>query len=311
MAVEIKKIQHPDYGTCVSVSNGSAQLLATLDYGPRILHFSLNGEKNMLLYDKSLTLGGEGEAFDRTFYKGARFCFRGGHRLWVSPEAFPDTSYPDNDPVDCEIKDETVVLTCKPQVHNKVQYRFEITMHQTAASVTITHKITNVADKPRTFAPWGITVMDKGGLEIVPMNTKDTGLLANRAISVWPYTNLSCSRAQFTDHYFTLRQNPKIERAYKIGFDNEAGWACYVNHGMVFKKSYTHVVGGSYPDNGCSYETYTNNHILEMETLGELREVAPGETAEHTEHWTLTRADSVPDVFDEASVAAFVKQYVD
>lgn len=310
MAVNIQKIQHPEYGTCISMENGAAELLVTLDYGPRILHFTLSGEKNMLLVDKELALGGSGEAFDRTFYKGAHFYFRGGHRLWVSPEAYPDTSYPDNDPVDYEIGGNTVRLTCKPQVHNDVQYRFEITMDDTAPSVTILHKVTNVSNAPKTFAPWAITVMDKGGLEIVPMNTKDTGLLANRIISVWPYTNLSCRRSSFTDHYFTLRQNPEIERAFKIGFDNEAGWSCYINHGMLFKKSYNHVVNGSYPDNGCSYETYTNNNILELETLGELKEFGPGETAEHIEKWELMRVDGEPDTHDDASIAAFVKKYI-
>ncbi len=310
MPVNVQKVQHPDYGTCISLDNGAAELLVTVDYGPRILHFTLSGEKNMLLYDKSIGLGGDTEAYDRTFYPGARFHFHGGHRLWVSPEAFPDTSYPDNDPVDYEINGNTVTLTCKPQCHNNVQYRFAISMDDTAPAVTIVHKVTNVADKPKTFAPWGITVMDRGGLEIMPMNIKDTGLLANRTISVWPYTDLSCVRSHFTDRYFTLRQNPEITRAFKLGFDNEAGWACYVNHGLVFIKRYNHVVGGSYPDNGCSYETYTNNNILEMESLGEIKEYAPGETAEHTEHWALSRASREPDPKDEASIEAFIKEYV-
>ncbi len=310
MAVEIQKIAHQIYGNCISLQNGAAELIVSLDYGPRILHFTLAGEKNMLLNDNELTLFTSGENFDRTFYKGARFIMRGGHRLWISPEADPDTSYPDNDPVAYETCGSTVHLTCVPQIHNNVQYRFEITMHDTAPSVTIVHRVTNVSDQPKTFAPWGITVMDKGGLEIVPMNTKDTGLLANRTISVWPYTDLSCSRAHFTDRYFTLRQDPEIKRAYKVGFDNEAGWACYINHGMLFKKSYTHVAGGVYPDNGCSYETYTNNAILEIESLGELREYAPGQTAQHTELWELARVAAAPDPRNEQSIEAFVKQYI-
>ncbi|MFA9380519.1 MAG: hypothetical protein ACERKO_05610 [Acetanaerobacterium sp.] len=310
MSVEIQKIQHEVYGSCLYLHNGAIELMVTLDYGPRILHFALAGEKNMLYNNNDPALRNSGEQFDQTYYKGAYWHTYGGHRLWVSPEVYPDTYYPDNDPVTYELCEGTVKLTCAPQIHNDVQYRFEITMDEAAPKVAILHRITNASGAPKTFAPWSITVMDQGGLEIVPMNTKNTGFLANRVISVWPYTNLACKRTAFSDRYFTLRQDPKIERAFKIGFDNEAGWACYVNHGALFQKSYTHVEGGSYPDNGCSYETYTNNFILEMETLGQLREYAPGETAEHTERWSLAPVTAVPDPHDGDAVDAFVKRYI-
>ena len=42
-----------------------------------------------------------------------------------------------------------------------------------------------------------------------------------------------------------------------------------------------------YPDFGCSYETFTNNEFLELETLGTLANLKPGAAVEHMEHWTL------------------------
>jgi len=42
-----------------------------------------------------------------------------------------------------------------------------------------------------------------------------------------------------------------------------------------------------HPDFGCSYETFTNEQFLEMETLGELSDVRPGGRLEHSEHWSL------------------------
>ncbi len=310
MSVKTQPIAHPEYGKCILMENGAVELMATLDYGPRIIHFALAGGKNMLLFDKDHLLTGSGEDFDKAYYPGAKFYLRGGHRLWRSPEHDPETSYPDNDPVEYTVDGSTVTLHCAKQIHNNVQYRFEIAMDATAPNVSIAHYITNVSDTAMIFAPWTITVMDQGGVEIVPMNTTSTGLLQNRTISVWPYTNLACKRGTFMERYFLLRQNPDIQRAYKLGFDNEAGWAGYVNHGALFVKHYTHVPGGSYPDNGCSYETYTNNVILEMETIGQLLKYAPGQTAEHTEHWSLKPIADAPDFADEQSVASFVAEYV-
>lgn len=311
MSVEIAKIVHSEYGNCLKMANGAAELLITLDYGPRIMHLSLAGGKNLMYNAPKDTVIGEGPLFDKTFFKGAKCLLRGGHRLWRSPEISPDTCYPDNDPVEYSIEGNTVKLTCVPQVHNNVQYHFEITMDASEPKITLVHHITNVSADKMTFAPWSITMMGKSGLEIVPMNTKDTGLLANRTISVWSYANLGCKRVAFHDHYFTLQQNPEISRAFKIGFDNEAGWAAYINHETLFVKRYNHVIGGSYPDNGCSYETYTNNEFLEMETLGELKEVAPSETLTHTEYWSLKAVNELPNQQDGDAIEAFVKKYID
>ena len=42
-----------------------------------------------------------------------------------------------------------------------------------------------------------------------------------------------------------------------------------------------------YPDFGCNFEVFTNPDFLELETLGPLVELQPGEMVEHVEHWWL------------------------
>jgi hypothetical protein len=63
----------------------------------------------------------------------------------------------------------------------------------------------------------------------------------------------------------------------------------YFIHGVVFLKRFEAVEGGHYPYFGVIFETYTNESFLEMESLGVLKSVAPGETAAHTEYWSLHR----------------------
>ncbi len=53
-----------------------------------------------------------------------------------------------------------------------------------------------------------------------------------------------------------------------------------------------------YPDFGCSFETFTNAEILELETLGPLTRLRPGETVTHTEHWNLHRGVAVSEWTD-------------
>lgn len=73
---------------------------------------------------------------------------------------------------------------------------------------------------------------------------------------------------------------------------NEQGWAAYFNHGHLFIKYYKHKEGAVYPDFGVSYETYTNDLMLEMETLSPLTMLEPGSSIEHSEAWELF--DDVP-----------------
>ena len=44
-----------------------------------------------------------------------------------------------------------------------------------------------------------------------------------------------------------------------------------------------------YADIGCSYETFTRDDMLELETLGPLTRLATGAFLEHIERWTLHR----------------------
>ncbi len=89
--------------------------------------------------------------------------------------------------------------------------------------------------------------------------------------------------------YITLRQDVNCgDEAFKIGLTNDMEWAAYVNNGQAFVKRYTHFDEAKYPDNGMSFETYTNDFMLEVETLGPLETVKPGDAVEHIELWDLT-----------------------
>ena len=61
-----------------------------------------------------------------------------------------------------------------------------------------------------------------------------------------------------------------------------------LNNGTVFKKEFKYLHGESYPDYGCSTEVFTNNLMLEMETLSPLYKIEGGKSVQHLEKWSLT-----------------------
>jgi hypothetical protein len=66
-------------------------------------------------------------------------------------------------------------------------------------------------------------------------------------------------------------------------------WAAYLLGSDLFVKTYRAEPGRTYPDLGCSYQTFTRDDMLELETLGPISRVAPGEWLEHVEQWSLYR----------------------
>lgn len=302
-------MQHERWGRCVALRNGSVELLATLDFGPRVIRLSSAGGSNLFFEDKEGAISQSGEAFEPV--GGGAWNIYGGHRLWTSPERIPRTTYPDNDPVEWEKAGENGIALRAPRERwNQVTKSIELQLDPAGPNVSVIHRVTNDGPWPIRFAPWALSVMSAGGRAVVPMTGTDSGLLPNRRFVHWPYNRLNDPRVSFTESELVVDQG-EGPTPYKIGTDNEAGWAAYSNHGDTFIKRYHPVPGGSYPDFGVSFELYTNTHMLELETLGEYREVEPGETVVHVEAWTVVKGLDLRQGTPEEAVSrvsAYVKE---
>jgi hypothetical protein len=123
---------------------------------------------------------------------------------------------------------------------------------------------------------------------------------------MWAYTNLADPRWKFTNKYLILRQDPNNSAAQKLGMFNPDTWAAYLLNGEAFVKRTTADPSKTYPDFGCSFETFTNNEFLEIETLGPMTELRPGQTVEHVEHWALFRDVKPASLTDEELDRALV-----
>lgn len=311
--IEISKITFDPWGECIKITNGSIELFATVEFGPRIIRFAKCGGENVMFEDKDDILNqNENTAlFAEKFgaEKGV-WHINGGHRLWVGPEYLPRSYYPDNEPVSYELTEKGVILTPPKQVWNELQYVIEVSMSDTEDKVTIDHKITNTSPFAKEFAPWALTVLNQGGKEIIPQNTKDTGLLGNRLVALWPYTKLTDERVFWGDKYITLKQDINATCPFKLGLDSDHAWAAYLIHGDMFLKRFAPVDRSKkYVDGGMNFETYTSKYFLEMESLGELKSVEPGETVSHKESWEYIKNVPVCDDNDEA-IDELVKKYI-
>lgn len=276
MSIKVREINYKSFGRCVELSNEKCDLVVTLDVGPRIIRFGLLGKENLFC-----------ENTDYKVKSGDEYWYiYGGHRLWHAPEANPRTYYPDNHPVDYE-KIEKGIKVSIYEKWRQVIKEMEINLDEKESKVKVLHRIINKNAWDVELSIWALTVMDKGGVEVIPVNSKNTELLPNMNIVIWPYTKLNDKRITWEDKFILIRQDEGVLEPLKIGINNQEGWAAYINHGVTFIKRYRHIEGEIYPDFGVSYETYTNNFMLEMETLSPLKRIKPDEYIEHIEEWEI------------------------
>lgn len=311
--VTITEIQYKNFGRCLELKNDTATLVVTLDIGPRIISYHLNGKENILLEDEQRVFFERGESFKEYFGEDKTWYIYGGHRLWSSPESMPHSYVPDNDPVeysvlDCGSNEKGVSLT-PPPTRTGQQHNIIISLDNDSSRVKVVHNIKNVSGAIVTLAPWPMTVCSAGGVEIFPQSTKDNGLLSNRRNVFWSYSDINDPRFFLGNKYGTLKQVPDSEGKFKIGMNNEDGWAAYINKGQIFLKNFNMNIDGEYPDFGCNFETFTNGIFLECESLGELKTLKNGQTTSITEEWELIECSDSFDHRNEDSIDEFVKKY--
>ena len=304
--VQVARTRHARYGECIRIANGVAELFATLEYGPRIIHYALEGGPNVFFVNDDPEYRKRGEDFDKAFYPGAFWNIYGGNRLWAAPHSYPEAFYPDNGPVAWEPIEDGVRLMPAPRGESGLSLTTEVRLQAGSSRVAVAHRVVNETKSPKRMAAWSITSLDAGGLELIPQPRRQTGVLPNRRLSLWPYTDMRDPRLFWADRYIALRHDPGVAAQVKIGLANEEGRAFYINKGCVFALGYAHEQDAEYADFGVSYETFADGRMVEMESMSPLRTVAPGESVFHGESWSLSRWGGRLEPGDEAGVSAFL-----
>lgn len=290
--VLITEIEDTRFGPSVRLTNCEVELLVPRNFGPRIMSYGFCGGVNELCTQapRQAQVGEE------------TWKMVGGHRFWHSPEAFPRTYMPDNAAVQIDPVENGLRVIQKEEKWVQVQKEVEVRLALSGGRVSIVHKLTNKNAWDINLALWGITLLEPGGEEWIPQPNRDTGYLSNRHIALWPYTHMDDPRLRWGDKYIRLRQDTGAEAPCKIGLNNEAGWAAYFSRGNMFLKGFSFDKDRSYPDGGCSYETYTTDFMLEMESLSPLATVKAGESFCHQEWWDLIPEIEAPKNEDEMDI---------
>lgn len=302
--MKIESTNYRGWPNTLRLSSGETELLVTTDVGPRVISYRIGGRKNIFHVAENQA-GASGEADWR---------IRGGHRLWLAPEDKVLSHHADNHPVAWrheETADELIIESLQNDP-SPIRKTLGIRLAADGSRVIVRHMAANEGKSPIRLATWGLSVMRGGGVEIIPqppMGTHPCGLLPNRVLVLWPYTDLADSRWLRGERYWLLRQEKNLPPV-KFGLAHALRWIAYVSGDLLFIKELDLVPGETYPDGGSNFETFADSDILEIESLGPLKTLRPGESTVHTECWRLFAIKDPPPLHDEAALAGWLEPFL-
>jgi hypothetical protein len=209
----------------------------------------------------------------------------GGHRVWKAPE---DSFY------NCP-EDHVTVITEEDRVMLRSSIdasglQKEISFCLDENRVQLTHQITWHGQEPIELAPWTITQLPLGGMAILPQSDLTAGSMPTRSLAVWPYASVADPRLELHDDLI-LVYGSADQKYFKAGSYDPFGWAAYLLDKVLFVKRFPVSDFRELPDLGSNVEVFVWDSYIELETLGKLTWLNPGESVSFEETWEVMAGD--------------------
>lgn len=280
MALLIERCTHGPWTGCVRLRTADMELRLLVEAGPRILFLGRPHGLNTLYEAPVEAPRGPG---------GWRLI--GGHRLWTAPEDPVQTYVRDDAPVRFEMIDEGVIL--HGSVEAPTGIRKVITVRMTNGAIHLRHELEQVTGESER-APWAITAFGPGGhawLPRVVARSHPAALLPDQALVLWPYTDLADTRMHLGSQAIRVDHDPSATRPLKLGAVHPQGWLAW-SRGNDVVVQHTAATQGAHPDLGATHEIFVDENMTELEALGPVRRMGPGDSAVLEQRWwfrTLSR----------------------
>jgi hypothetical protein len=265
------------------LTNGEVDIIIPRAFGLRVLRYGRVGEANFLAEVPDVVI--------QTSLGDWRP--RGGHRLWVSPESMPGSYAPDDAPIQCDTDDSLDAMLVQPTDATGIEKQMRVSLAPSGSRVTLTHLLVNRTSWPVAVASWGITVIRSDAVAVIPQppfQRHRDALLPARPLVQWSFTDLTDLRWSIGSRLIQLKTDASLTEPQKVGAGNTQGWCAAVAPDAVYIKRFGWDRTATYPDFGCNNEIFSAGQYLEVEALGPIRVVLPGQSTGHTEHWYLFSA---------------------
>jgi len=300
----------------VHLDNGLVSAAVVPDVGGRVLQFWL-GEHAFLFVNPHLA--GQLYTPEENWGDGTMASWKnyGGNKTWPAPQGWsgPDEWAGPPDPVldsgrfrTLNVEDLRAVVQSPPDPRTGLQITRELILAPHAAHALLRRTMRNVSDRQVRWSLWDVTQLECGdGRGAVRPGCR-------MSIPVHPSSRFAQGFSVLygpADNMQWRTDDPSvfgIEYAGmlgKVGLDSQAGWVAFNDDSWTFLHQFEVDPAASYPDGGATVEVWTqgpgtaagidfdqaqlHGQFMEMEVLGPLVGLAPGEQASADLVWAACR----------------------
>jgi hypothetical protein len=286
------KISHEPFlgwADAYRVSNGQVTASVVPAAGGRVLEFSLDGQ-NVFWVNPSL----QGKLFPvpRRPTTWSNWRNYGGYKLWPAPQSLwprsvgeaPDPFLDGGAASVEQLPGRGLRLTGAPSLDMGLLFIRELQMDPKTGVLTVQQRLRNIGPRPVEWSIWDVTQIPAPAWVFFPANPDS------------PHKNGIIPQGGGQNQW--RNEGGLIITEYKgvsgkIGADSPAGWMVGVVGDLAYIKRFPpRRAGATYPDKGSTVEVYTNDRSLpyiEMEVLGPIEHLEPGEETSYPETWALAR----------------------
>lgn len=282
---QVKHTTYHGWPDSIVLSNGQAEAVIVPAVG-RIMQFRFAGETDGPLWENAEM---NGKAPDPESKIWGNF---GGDKTWPSPQSdwgkITPRSWPppvafDSMPVEAKEDSHAVTLISAVDPHYGIRATRHIQLDPSQPIMTVTTTYEKVKGEPKKVGVWVITQLKDPYAVYMPIPAASSYKEGYNLQSKETLPDLNRN-----NHFLILTRNKRTP--YKIG--NDGSTLLWIGEKTALRIDSARVPDAEYPDNGSSVEVYTSPDPLpyvELEMLGPLKTLKPGDKIERTNTYTLLR----------------------
>jgi len=299
------------YGwNAVTLRNAFTRLDVVPDLGGKIMGYQSAGYQ--VLWHNTLHEGTT-DIF-QTNDIGGEFINTGGAKVWPAPQdewGGPPDRVIDGLPYEYEFDGSRITVTSPEDTgegRTGLQYRHTYSLVPSSSIVELNLSMKNVSDRPVEWALWHlVTIPGKTDATVyVPVNEGDWQVMYGAENpALWQGVDNGLFRARYQ------------KTVGKAGMKTSEGWAAWHDeeNNIAFVMTYTLDSRAQYPHNGHTFEIWSNGAnesrgetfdpnmaYMELEVLGPLAKLSPGDSSTMKLNWALCHCSAVKEIIPGAVV---------
>lgn len=283
--VTVERIVYCGWQDSYRITAGAYSIVVVPEIGGRIMEYSL--ESMNALWENV-------DEFGKTYPIAKEWHNYGGYKTWVAPQSkwgWPPDPMLDFGKANVEIVENskgvpTIKITGAASLKSGVMFTKEVSLTE-SGEVTLKQRMHNISGDTFLGSIWDVTQVGTPCFVVFPIR-KQSRIPGGLAYLMGE----SKSTGQFVRNG-DLCITRYLGEAGKIGSDSDGPWMIWFKDDLAYVKLFDPMQrGAQYPDGGCSVEVFTSDKeagYVEMEILGPLVELEPGDSTELTEKWRIFR----------------------